>query len=125
MKTYLATTFSPSMLPSGGRARVEEVDEGTFRVQVQKAARAGELIPAVGHEVTAEILRHRIFRSRVRERSFLEFSPETLFARVNITLASGERLLAAIPQFRTPETREFSAEEVAQARFRYFLIEVL
>jgi len=123
MKSYLTSTFSPSMLPSGGRARVEEVEEGTFRIQVQKVARAGELIPAVGHEVTAEILRQRIFQSMIHKGSFLKFAPETLFARVNITLASGERLFAAIPQFRPPESREFTDEEVAGAQFRFFIVE--
>jgi len=124
MKTYLTSTFSLSMLPPGGRARVDEVDEGTFRIQALKASRVGDLIPAVGHENTAGLLRDRLFRSRIHG-GFLRGSPERLFARLNITLASGERLLAAVPQFRPPETREFSDKEVAEARFRFFIVEVL
>jgi len=114
MKSYLTTTFSPSMLPDRGRALVEEADEGLFRVQVQKKARAGELIPAVGHENTAELLKRRL--------NLEPFFKESLYARVSLVLEPGEIVYAAIPQCR-PETREFSDEEIAEAKFRFFFIQ--
>ena len=117
MRSYLTTAFSPSMLPSLEEgvfiARVQEVPEGTFRTQAWKALKAGDLVPAVGHEVTAEILRRRLR---------LDFDP---FARVNITLRPGERVLAAIPQFRPLEgSREFTRKEVERAEFRFFIVEL-
>jgi len=96
---YLSTTFSPSMLTRRAKANVEEMDYGAFRLQVQKLVRAGELIPAVGHENTAFLLREK-----------LNIDIE-LFARVNIELKPGDTLFCAIPRGR--------------AQFRYFFVEVI
>jgi len=110
VKYYISTTFSPSMLAKGVGASVEELDFGTFRLQVQKLVRAGELIPAVGHENTAQLLRKKLGVD-------LE-----LYARVNLELGDGDILYCAIPQFRATEAREFTAEEISSAEFRYFAI---
>jgi len=112
VNTYLSTTFSPSMLAHNVKACVEEMDFGNFRLQVQKLTRSGELVPAVGHENTAQLLRQK-----------LGVDIE-LYARVNLKLEDGDVLFCAIPQFRAPEAREFTAEEIASAEFRYFIIQV-
>jgi len=103
------------MLPRGGRALVEEADEGLFRVQVQKKARAGVLVAAVGHETTAVLLKKRL--------NLEPFFKGSLYAKINLSLRKGEIVYAAIPQFRTPETREFSDEEIVGAEFRFFFIQ--
>lgn len=103
--TYLTTTFSPSMLSSGVTATVQEITEEKFASYLKV-----EYVPAVGHENTAVLLQKKFGLANVP------------FARVNITLNAGDVVLAAIPQFRLPETREFTDNEIASAKFRYFLI---
>jgi len=130
MRTYLATTFSPAMLSvEGGVAKVVEVDEAHFIYLVKKALSWGTLCPAVGHENTARLLALRLQKEGVEvtaeEGAEETFVPLNLFSRASLTLKQGDELLAAIPQFRAPEAREFSDEEIEQAKFRFFLIEVL
>ena len=113
-KVYLTTTFTPAMLPRGfgGNLSVDEVSAEVFGRRLADAAREGVLVPAVGHQNTAEILRRKFL---------LSHSP---FARVPVELARGDVVLAAIPQFRAGESREFTDDEVRNAEFRYFVIVV-
>ena len=113
-KVYLTTTFTPAMLPRDycGAVHIEEVNEKVFGRHLELAARERVLVPAVGHQNTAEILRRKFLLSR---------SP---FARVPLELARGDGVLAAIPQFRAGEAREFTDDEVRNAEFRYFVIMV-
>lgn len=108
---YLTTTFSPAMLSDNHVvATVVEVSESQFQDDVHKALSEGELTPAVGHENTAALLQARLGLEK------------TLWARVNLTLNDGDVVLAAIPFFRAPESREFTDEEVRSAKFRFFKV---
>jgi len=112
---YITTTFSPSMIKEGGdvKAEIKELGETEFISVVRGLLRYDDCVPAVGHENTAALLARKIGVDRA------------LYARVNITLGKGDALFCAIPQFRAPEgAREFSDEEVAGARFRYFVVVV-
>jgi len=114
MRVFLTTTFTPAMLPAGynGRVLMREVDAEVFARELAYAFRNKDLIFAVGHENTAEILRRKFLLSQ---------SP---FARVRVELQRGDTVLAAIPQFRPPQAREFTDAEVQNATFRYWVISV-
>ena len=71
-----------------------------------------EIVSAVGHETTAKILSKLL-------------GIEVPFARVNLTLKAGTRLLVMTPYFRASEAREFTKKEVEDAGFRAFLITIL
>lgn len=118
MKKYLTATISPSMLPARliGKVilEVHEVEEFTFRGQVKKALYAEELIPAVGHENTANFLKKRLLLK----------DDVKLFNRVNTILQPGDIVYAAIPQIRLPEATEFSNNVIRSAPFRFFIGEV-
>ena len=118
--TDLTATFSPS----GREAQVEEIDEGAFFRLVKEAFIRGRLVPRVGHENTARLLALRLQKEGVEALGESGVGPLPLFSRENVALGSGDELLAAIPQARFSEAREFTDEEVAGAKFRYFLIKV-
>ena len=104
---FLATTFSPMMLPA----------DSTLRATVQNATLAEvrealpELTSVVGHEVTAMVL------------SALLGSP-VAFNRQNVNLHPGDVIWVVTPGFRANEAREFTREEVEAAGFRCFLVVV-
>ena len=114
MRVFLTTTFTPAMLPAGysGRVRFREVDAETFGRELSHAFRTKELVFAVGHENTAEMLRRKFLLSQ---------SP---YGRVRVELQRGDAVLAAIPQFRPPQAREFTDAEVQNASFRYWVISI-
>ena len=105
--TYLTTTFSPSMLPANSEAIVKELTEDKPRQLLKQG-----FTSAVGHENTAAIL-SRLFGTPVQ------------FNRVNLTLQNGDVLLAAVPQIRFTEAREYSDDEVTSASFRFFAVKLV
>lgn len=106
MKIYFTSTINPAMLSKGAESMtVRELDEEMFTSTLLSVK--DELIPAIGHKNTAELL-ERVFHM------------ENLFQRRNISLANGDTVLAAIPQFRVGEAREYTDEEIKKARFRFF-----
>jgi len=105
MDQWLTTTFSPMMLSQGTNAWISELQEIPSRERLML------FTSAVGHENTAKILS-------------LKLGVAVNVNRINLTLKPGDLVLAAIPQFRAEQAREFSEEEIEQAEFRYFLIRV-
>ena len=88
-----------------------ELSDVTEVINTAKAA--DEVIKsAVGHESTALVLTALLGTS-------------VPFARINLKLESGNRLLCVTPNFRASEAREFTKAEVEDAGWRAFLIEVL
>ena len=89
---------------------ITELSEDAFKAELSNAAK-GQLVLAVGHANTAKILSGK-----------LEIAIP--MNRVNITLQKDDVLLCAIPQFRATEgAREFTNEEIAESKFRYFFVE--
>jgi len=112
-KVYITTAISPMMLPQPDAAGchsmvVVEHEEHFFRDLIRIYRENGhEIVGAVGHPNTASLLEAK-------------FGLTSLANRVSITLEPGDRVLAAVPQFRPPESREFSDNEIRSAKFRYF-----
>ena len=117
MKVYITTAFSPMMMgPGVSRMSIVEIlDFGPEFVGISGLKGIAEFVPAVGHEVTAEILRPII------DAYLPTVVPGPLFNRVSISLGIYDHVLAIIPNFRASEAREFTAEEVLSAGFRAFL----
>ncbi len=105
MTTYLATTFTPSMLAPRTRALVREIE-----CEEAKGLARGA-VSAVGHEVTAHILTQKL-------------GYPVQFSRVSLTLQPGDAVVCVIPQFRAEVAREFTREEIERAPFRCFHVEV-
>ena len=103
----LSATFSPSMLGGGVRAMIEEIEEE----EAKSLLLSRDFVSYVGHEITASILSHRLGRA-------------VGFNRSSLILEEGDELIAAVPQFRGEIAREFTHEEIAGAKFRYFLVKV-
>jgi len=109
---YLTTTFSPSMLGEKTKAIVEETDLSTFREVLGICIDNNNAVPAVGHQNTASLLARKLG------------IVSGIYRRVDPKLSAGDGVFCAIPQFRLPETREFTDEEIGRAEFRYFIIHV-
>lgn len=105
---YITNTFSPMMLtPNQGEAVVKEIGlNDVLRLYSQHECRS-----AIGHEVTAKIVSALLGDS-------IEFN------RVNLSLELGDRVLCVIPNFRATEAREFTFDEVSNAGYRCFTVEV-
>jgi len=114
-KVFITTTFTPSMMKNKV-VMVEEIDEARFWAELYNVSQGSEVVPAVGHENTAEIIKERM-PDFVKEKM-----PESLFQKINIEMQDGDWIFAIIPQFRPNETREFTDEEVKKAKFRFFII---
>jgi hypothetical protein len=104
---FLTTTFSPAMTAPGHVGFFAEYPIEGIRQKV----RDGEVISAVGHEITAKVL-SALLGAKVE------------FSRVNLSLKDGDTLYCVIPAFRAAESREFTREEVEKAGFRSFVIEI-
>jgi len=116
-KIFITTTFSPSMMRGDSVVVVQEVDEAVFWAEMFNVNTTNnEIVPAIGHKNTANIIRRRMpdFISKAM--------PENIFNRVKIEMGDGDWVFAIIPQFRPDETREFTDEEVKKAKFRFFTI---
>ena len=111
MSTYLTTTYTPAMQGNGIPCLgITEITEDTFKAELSNAAK-GQLVIAVGHENTAKILSGKL-------------GITIPMNRVSITLKKNDILLCTIPQFRAPSgAREFTDEEIAESKFRYFFVE--
>jgi hypothetical protein len=107
---YIGTTFSPAMVSPDAAGFHGE--EKTSAEMIQICASCESLTSVVGHANTARVLTKKL-------------GIDVAFNRANVTLASGDVLLSAIPQFRVDETREYTDTEVADANFRYFKTVVL
>lgn len=105
--TTITTTFSPTMLGIAKSAKIREVHEKEFLRYIKQAG--DFLFSAIGHENTANIL----------SRKLNHYFP---YNRTNISLDYAAVVIAAIPQFRADQAREFTDEEVAATVFRYFVI---
>jgi len=97
------------MLPASEEAnlRVREVNEETFNREL-----GDDFESYVGHEATAKLLSAK-------------FGKEISFNRANITLTPAVKLFVAVPQFRVDVAREFTEDEIKNAKFRYFIIEMV
>ena len=121
---FITTTFTPSMLPpmfelppqEHVAAVTAEVDHDDV-YDLLSRTEPEQVRGAVGHENTA----------RVIERLLGDALPEgvSLFARRNISLRAGDKVIAVIPQFRADKAREFTNEEISSANFRFFVTRVL
>jgi hypothetical protein len=109
MKNVITTTFSVSMLPASEESnlRIREVSEETFNREL-----GDDFESYVGHEATAKLLSAK-------------FGKEIPFNRANVTLTPDIKLFVAVPQFRVDVAREFTEDEIKNARFRYFIIEMV
>jgi hypothetical protein len=109
MKNIITTTFSVSMLPVSEEAnlRIREVNEETFNREL-----GDDFESSVGHEATAKLLSAK-------------FGKDIPFNRTNVTLTPDVRLFVAVPQFRVDAAREFTEDEIKNAKFRYFIIEIV
>ena len=109
MRNVITTTFSISMLPASEEAnlRIREVNEETFNREL-----GDDFESYVGHEATAKLLSAK-------------FGKDIPFNRANITLTSDVKLFVAVPQFRVDVAREFTEDEIKNAKFRYFIIEMV
>lgn len=104
--TYLTNTFSPAMVSRGG------FSGRACTLDAARSALAGGYTSAVSHEVTAGVL-SALLGARVD------------FARVNLALVPGDRVVCVVPRFRAEVAREFSREEVEAAGFSAYLVEVV
>lgn len=104
---YLTNTFSPAMVAGENTFVGKKVSLNSLRETLQNET----VTSAVSHEVTAKIL------------SALLEKP-VKFARVNLALQPGDRVLCVIPNFRAQEAREFTFEEVSEAGFSAFEISI-
>jgi hypothetical protein len=97
------------MLPVSEEAnlRIREVNEETFNREL-----GDDFESCVGHEVTAKLLGAK-------------FGKEIPFNRSNVTLTPDIKLFVAAPQFRVDVAREFTEDEIKNAKFRYFIIEII
>lgn len=119
----LLNTFSPRMLAEGCECRVKQV---TFEEIEKSIVRpwywdknmndtgfekyiGGE--SAIGHEVTAHVLS-------------IAFNAMVPFQRKNVVLKHRSIAYIVIPNFRANEAREFTREEVVNAGFRCFRVNV-
>lgn len=119
MKLYITTTFSPMMIgPELSRVKVLEIKdfEMEFAGISSMLGFGYEVVPAVGHDVTAKVLEPII------ERYLPGIADQVFFNRTNISLSLYDHVLAIIPNFRASESREFTAKEVLAAGFRAFLV---
>jgi len=91
------------MLSPRAAAVVEEVDEEKFKRYLDFTT---EVVERVAHEITASLLEGK-------------FGLQNLFSREPVILQKEEILLAAIPQFRVDVKREFSQEEMKNAKFAF------
>ncbi len=109
-RLFITTTISPMMIGTmGDRMLVKEVDKDFLDQKIAdfRDRDTREIMPAVGHEITAPFIEAVTGIS-------------DLHARVNISLAPGDEVLAVIPAIRFTEAREFSQAEVAEAGMRIF-----
>jgi hypothetical protein len=97
------------MLPVSEEAnlRIREVNEETFNREL-----GDDFESSVGHEATAKLLSAK-------------FGKDIPFNRTNVTLTPDVRLFVAVPQFRVDVAREFTEDEIKNAKFRYFIIEIV
>ena len=102
-EVIVTTTISPSMIWKDP-VIIKEIDEKEFKELIEKR----DFKSAVGHEVTAKILSKK-------------FNIDIKFNRENIAITYNTLILAAIPQFRVSESREFTEDEIKSAEFRYFI----
>lgn len=102
---YLGSTFSPMMLGENVEARVVEINIGDIPP-------VNELESCVSHENTARLLS-----------SLLGETVE--FRRVNVVLTHGDYMYVVIPAVRFDQAREYTTEEIRNAEWKAFLVEVI
>lgn len=103
---FLTNTFSPAMLQAGASFQGYEIPT----LEEVKKHLPG-IVSAVSHEVTASILSSLL-------------NTAIPFNRVNLSLKPGDTVVCIIPTFRAQEAREFTFEEVFQAGYRTFIINI-
>jgi hypothetical protein len=102
---FLASTFSPAMLGPGAREAI------VLEIELNDVPAVSTMSSIVSHNVTAAILS-----------GLLEEPVE--FRRINVSLEPGDWVYCIIPKFRASKAREFTRQEVEQAGFRVFLVEI-
>lgn len=120
-KLFVTTAISPMMINTELTMSIQEFKNTKVSMAGIDAAieSAGfEIVPAVGHEVTAKVL------EPIVAWNFPSINGLKLFNRVNINMEEGDQVLAIIPSFRANEAREFTLEEVESAGFRIFMAKV-
>ena len=109
MTTYITTTFTPAMMDGNGSVAMMK------EISLEKAKEImglHEWKSAVSHENTAELLSRKL-------------SMDIAFNRVNISLDAGDTVICIIPAFRTNVAREFTDEEIRNAEFRAFVVNII
>jgi len=112
MAAYVTTTFTVNMLQGSCKAKFEQLSEREFAQQLKELMETALVIPAVGHENTAQLLKRKLGITR------------ELFNRRNLSIEPGEVVFVAVPKFRPPESREFTDEEIAGAAFTYWRVTI-
>ena len=112
MKTFITSTFSPLMVQRG-RAKIRECKEReVYRILLRTTPgeRAAEMWEsAVSHKITARLISEK-------------FGVQVPFNRINLSVASNARILAICPIFRANVAREYTANELEDVKWRYFII---
>ena len=112
METYITSTFSPLMIQRGG-AKVRECKEQEARRILLRTTPREQLLgaweSAVSHEITAKLISEK-------------FGVQIPFNRVNLSVGCNTRILAICPIFRANVAREYTAEELENVKWRYFVI---
>ena len=112
MKTYITSTFSPLMVQRGGAKIRECKKREVYRILLRTTPgeRAAEMWEsAVSHKITARLISEK-------------FNVQIPFNRVNLSVASNTRIIAICPIFRANIAREYTAKELKDVKWRYFII---
>jgi len=112
VKTYITSTFSPLMIQRGG-AKVRECKEQEARRVLLRTTPREQLLEtwesAVSHEITARLISEK-------------FGVQVPFNRVNLSVGCDTRIIAICPIFRASIAREYTAKELKDVKWRYFII---
>lgn len=102
---YLTNTFSPLMIKKGGFKG--------YPISLSQAKEAAKgAASACSHKMTAHILSELL-------RTTVEFN------RIDLELIPGDEVVAVCPKFRAQTSREFTHEEIVNAEYQAFIINIL
>jgi uncharacterized protein YbcI len=112
MTVYIANAFSLGMLvKTPTTITVEEIDASSARKIVSAAREKGELVSAIGHEATANLLT-------------IILGEDIAYNRVPIKITDGDAVVVFQLLTRLEEGKVLTAAELWNIKYKFYLVRV-
>ena len=107
MATYITSTWSPSMMGTGGKATVEELDD----TQEIREAAANSVVYSISHPEMAAMFSELL-------------NTDVPAGKLNVRLQTGDTVYAIMPSFRITSNNKPRPKDLHSGYFRLFKIQI-